>query len=292
MVGDNMQSRLLKYTNARGESITFRNNSSFFIGSVEGLGDVDADNQSQKAPYQDGDSYIGSNLEPRFLSFQVTIRGLNDTDISEKRYQLASLFNPKLGLGVFEYKYGDVIRTIVAVSEHIPKYGTGFENLGRRHQKAIVSLKCPNPYWRSIEITEEPAFEPLFQFPFEGEFQMGMQRDRRSIMNDGDSPAPLFVEFFGPASNPKIINNTTGEYIKINQQLNENERMLIDTTDGNKSVFFVDSNGNKRNVFNWIDLNSTFFKLEIGENDIEYTADSDIQGAVVNISYSKLYAAI
>ena len=287
-----MQSRLLKYTNARGESITFSNNSSFFIGSVEGLGDVDANNQSQKAPYQDGDSYIDSNLEPRFLSFQVTIRGLNDTDISEKRSQLASLFNPKLGLGVFDYKYGDVIRTIEAVSEHIPKYGTGFENLGRRHQKALVSLKCPNPYWRSMEVTEEPAFEPLFQFPFEGEFQMGMQRDRRTIMNDGDSPAPLFVEFFGPALNPKIINNTTGEYIKINQELQENERMLIDTTDGKKSVFFVDSTGDKRNVFNWIDLNSTFFKLVIGENDIEYTADSDIQGAVVNISYSKLYAAI
>jgi len=287
-----MQSRLLKYTNARGESITFSNNSSFFIGSVEGLGDVNADIQSQKAPYQDGFNYIDSVLEPRILSFQVNIRGLNDTDISQKRAQLAALFNPKLGPGVFEYKYGNVVRIIDAIAEHIPKYGTGFENLGRRHQKASVDLICPNPYWRTPAVVEEPIFIPLFQFPFEGEFQMGMQQEQRVIYNDGDAPAPLQIEFHGPATNPKIINNTTGEFIRIKQVLREGERMMIDTTDGNKSVYFVDELGIERNVFNWLDLNSSFFKLEIGENEIEYTADSDIQGAVMKISYSKLYTAI
>src|SRR5699024_6843259 len=159
-------------------------------------------------------------------------------------------------------------------------------------QKALINLSCPNPYWQSPGITEEPAFEPLFEFPFEGEFEMGIQRDRRIINNDGDAPAPIQVEFFGPALNPKIINNTTSEYIKVNQMLEENEKMMIDTTDGIKSVFFVDEEGNERNVFNWIDLGSTFFKLEICENDIEYTADSVIQGVNVNIMYNKLYVGV
>ena len=68
--------------------------------------------------------------------------------------------------------------------------------------------------------------------------------------------------------------------------------MMIDTSDNEKSVYFVDDNGDRRNVFNWLDLDSTFFKLEVGENEIEYSADNDIQGAVVNISYSKLYTAV
>lgn len=281
---------ILTYTNSTGESITL-GSGAFLFNKLEGLGDVDADIQQQSAPYQDGTTYIDSILAPRFISFEVLIVGKGNT-ITSLRSQLSSVFNPKLGIGQLKVKIGDSVRIINAVPDHVPSFPSGIENRGNNHQVGIVDLICPNPYWQSPSITEEPAFEPLFEFPFEGEFEMGMQRDQRIIVNDSDAPAPLQVEFFGPALNPKIINNTTGEYIKVNKQLEEDERMMIDTSDSNKSVYFVDSNGNERNVFNWIDLDSTFFKLIVGENDIEYTADSDIQGAIVNISYSKLYTAV
>lgn len=283
----------LKFTNTRGESVSFNKAGSFFrANAVSGLGDVANDIQTQKAPYQDGTSFTDSILAPRAISFEVYIQGENDTDVSKKRTQLASIMNPKLGEGVLEITYGTVVRVINAVSEHVPSYPSGNDNRGLRYQIGLIDLYCPNPYWKSTTVTEEPAFEPLFQFPFEGEFQMGMQRDQRVIFNDGDVDAPLQVEFFGPALNPVIINNTTGEFIKVNQELLEGERMMIDTSDSNKSVYFIDALGVERNVFNWIDLGSTFFKLVIGDNDIEYTADSDIQGAIVNITYSKLYTAI
>jgi len=226
------------------------------------------------------------------MELELRVSGKDELEFLGNRKKLTSIFNPKLGPGTLEYTDASGTRLIKAVPESVPSLLSGGENHGPTHQRAIVYLVAPNPYWQSPGITEEPAFEPLFEFPFEGEFEMGMQRDRRIIDNTGDAPAPLQVEFFGPALNPKIINNTTDEYIKINQQLHEGERMLIDTTDGTKSVFFVAENGERRNVFNWIDLGSTFFKLQIGENDIEYTADSDIQGAIVNISYHKLYTAV
>jgi len=284
---------ILKFTNTRGESVSFNKAGSFFnANKIEGFGDVDADIQTQKSPYQDGSSFTDALFEERFIGFEVSIIGSDDTDISNKRSQLAGILNPKLGEGLLEVTYGSVVRMINAIAESVPKYPSGNDNRGLRFQVGLVNLRCPNPYWRSNTITEEPAFESLFSFPFEGDVLMGMQRDQRIISNDGNSPAPLFVEFFGPALNPVIINNTTGEYIKVNQELFEGERMMIDTSDDNKSVYFVDATGVERNVFNWIDLNSTFFKLVVGENDIEYTADSDIQGAVVNISYNKLYNAI
>jgi len=144
----------------------------------------------------------------------------------------------------------------------------------------------------SPSIETEPTFEPLFSFPFSGTFEMGVQRDRRMINNDGDAPSPLEVEFHGPATNPKITNNTTGEYIKVNQTLGENEIMKIDTTPGKKTVYFIEEDGTERNVFNWIDLESTFFQLVIGENEIQYTADNDIQGAEVNMYYQKRYVGV
>ena len=278
---------ILKFTNTRGETVIFNNSGSFFYANkITGLGDVYADIQTQKAPYQDGATFLDSLLTPRPVSFEVFIQGVDSADISKKRAELARIFNPKLGEGLLEINYGGTVMVIEAVAEHVPTYPSGTNNRGIVYQIGLIDLICPNPYWRSVTVTEEPAFESLFSFPFEGVFEIGMQRDQRIIINDGDAPSPLQVEFYGPALNPVIINNTTGEYIKINQELFEGERMMIDTSDGNKSVFFVDALGVSRNVFNWIDLESTFFKLAIGENDIEYTADSDIQGAIVNISYS------
>ncbi|OAO79815.1 phage-related protein (tail protein) [Anoxybacillus flavithermus] len=210
----------------------------------------------------------------------------------QQRQYLASVFNPKLRQGILRYENGEVVREIEAVPDGVPVFPSGKDNRGPTFQKAIVNLLCPNPFWKSTEIKEEPTFEPLFQFPFEGVFEIGVQRDLRIIMNDGDAPTPVFIEFHGPAVNPMIVNRTTGEFIKVNQTLGENEIMEIDTTPGKKSVYFVQPDGTKRNVFNWIDLESTFFQLVVGENEIEYSADSDIQGAIVNIRYNKLYNAV
>jgi Phage tail protein len=279
------------YTNARGQSVELKSSAPFLLQSIDGLGDVDADIQTQKAPFQDGSTYIDSVLQERPISLEVVILADKST-LLEKRQYLASVFNPKLGKGVLRYENGETIREIEAVPEGVPVFPSGRENRGPIFQKAIVNLLCPNPYWKSTEITEEPTFEPLFAFPFEGVFEMGMQRDQRIIVNDGDAPAPLYIEFHGPAINPIITNKTTGEFIKVNQTLQEGEVMRIDTTPGNKSVYFVQPDGTERNVFNWIDLNSSFFQLVVGENEIEYSADSDIQGAIVIIRYRKLYNAV
>ena len=279
------------FTNARGQSVEL-SKAPFLLQSVGGLGDVDADIQTQKAPFQDGSTYIHSVLQERAISLEVVILARDTTALLQQRQYLASAFNPKLGPGTLHYENGDTIRNIEAVPDGVPVFPSGRENRGSFFQKALVNLLCPNPYWKSTEITEEPTFEPLFQFPFEGVFDIGIQRDNRIIVNDGDAPAPIYVEFHGPAVNPKITNKTTGEFIKVNQTLGENEIMKIDTTPGRKSVYFVQPDGAERNVFNWIDLESNFFQLVVGENEIEYSADGDIQGAIVNIRYNKLYNAV
>lgn len=280
------------FTNARGQSVELKSSAPFLLQSVDGLGDVDADIQTQRAPFQDGSTYIDSVLQERAISLEVVILASDKPTLLQQRQYLASVFNPKLGKGVLRYENVETIREIEAVADGVPVFPSGRENRGSTFQKALVNLLCPNPFWKSTEITEEPTFEPLFSFPFEGMFQIGIQRDARIIVNDGDAPAPLQIEFHGLAVNPIIINKTTGEFIKVNQTLQEGEVMKIDTTPGNKSVYFIQPDGTARNVFNWIDPESTFFQLVVGENEIEYSADSDIQGAIVNISYRKLYNAV
>jgi hypothetical protein len=280
------------FTNARGQSVELKSSAPFLLQSVDGLGDVDADTQTQKSPFQDGSTYIDSVLQERAISMQIAILASDTATLLQQRQYLAAVFNPKLGLGTLRYENDETIREIEAVPDGVPTFPSGRDNRGQTFQKALVNLLCPNPFWKSTEITEEPTFEPLFQFPFDGVFEIGVQRDNRIIVNDGDAPAPLYIEFHGPAVNPIIVNRTTGEFIKVNQTLGENEVMKIDTTPGRKSVYFIQPDGTERNVFNWIDPESTFFQLAIGENEIEYSADSDIQGAIVNIRYKKLYNAV
>ncbi|GKV69859.1 hypothetical protein NCCP2716_23570 [Sporosarcina sp. NCCP-2716] len=288
--------RIATYTNARGDSLTFRPGSPFTLSDVQGLGDVDATVQLQQAPYQDGGSYIDSLLSPRAISFRVWIDGTDDSDISRKRSQLSALFNPKLGPGVFRYQYGDQVRQIAAVAEHVPSFPTGFDSRGRRHQVAVVDLLCPDPYWRSLTVTEEPmaAFVELFDFPSDhwevgadGDlyFEMGIEGHTRTFMNNGDAEMPIKITIRGPAVNPKLTNLTTGEFIRIRRTLTASDVLVIDTEDSSVQL-------NGEDAFPWIDLSSAFWKLAIGSNDVQYTADAGQENATLTIEWQERYNAV
>lgn len=283
------------YTNPLGQSVKFAD-APFFIQSVTGLGDVSANIQLQKSAYNDGSSFIDALLDEREIGLDFLIVANAEAretygDVSRMREHVASILNPKLGPGVLTYENERIVRLITCVADSVPQFNDGGDRT-EMIQNGSVNFIAPDPYWKSTKIEEEPAFKPLFQFPFSGPFQMGLQQDKRIINNDGNAPTPIFIEFHGPATNPKIINNTTGEFIHVKQNLLEGERMIIDTSADNKTVCFVSEDGTSRNVFHWITLDSTLFNLQIGENEIEYTADNDIQGAIVNISYNKLYNAV
>lgn len=285
----------VEFTNSLGQSVKFAD-APFFIQSVTGLGDVSANIQLQKSAYNDGSSFIDALLDEREIGLEFLIVANAEAretygDVSRMREHVATVLNPKLGQGVLKYENERIVRLITCVADSVPQFNDGGDRT-EMIQNGSVNFIAPDPYWKSTKIEEEPAFKPLFQFPFSGPFQMGLQQDKRIINNDGNAPTPIFIEFHGPAVNPVIKNNTTGEFIKVNQHLLEGERMIIDTSADNKTVCFVSEDGTSRNVFHWITLDSTLFNLQIGENEIEYTADNDIQGAIVNISYNKLYNAV
>lgn len=283
------------YTNSRGESIRFD------AVSIEGLGDIEAIIQQQKAPYQDGTTYIDTVFEPRYIDVEFIVRGNNYSEVRTYREMLASIVNPRLGKGELKYIKGSTVRLIDAVADSVPIFPDK-KGRGERWQRGFITFICPNPYWKSTEITEEPAFLPLFEFPSdeyweEGDdgdmyFEMGLQRDERTIVNDGDAPAPINVIFYGPAESPTIKNLTTGEFIRVNKRLEENEKFIIDTSDDNKSLIYENQYGEQMNVFHWIDLGSTFFDLQIGENEISCMCAISNLSKDFEIFYKKRYVSV
>lgn len=277
----------LKYTNDLGQTIQFGD--SYKVIELEGFGEVQADIQTQKAPYQDGSSFLDSVLSERYPFIQFVIVAEEYSELVAMRRHVGNVFNPKVG-GVLSLIHNGDEYWIKCWSEHVPNFPDDGTDAVGRVQTVNVDLVAPDPYWKSSKITEEPAFEPKFHFPFSGPFIMGIQRNERLIFNDGDSPAPFFIDFYGPAESPIIENLTTGEFIRINKPLIEGETFRINTADS--SVYYVDEEGKETNVFHWIDLDSSFFKLQLGENDITCHCAISNNQKDFDIYYHKLYNAV
>ena len=64
-------------------------------------------------------------------------------------------------------------------------------------------------------------------------------------------------------------------------EIGEKEKLVIDTREGKETVNLITPHG-VQDVYNKIDLKSTFFSLIVGKNLIKYS--SDIEGAKDKVS--------
>ena len=282
------------FTNSRGQSVELKSSAPFLLQSIDGLGDVDADIQTQKAPFQDGSTYIDSVLQERAISLEIAILATDKASLLQKRQFLASVFNPKLGKGILRYENGTTVREIEAVPDGVPTFPSGKGNRGPTFQKAIVNLLCTEPFWLDSFYTSKQMSFLMggLSFPLFLGSRFSQRSFKRILQNTGDVPTPVNITFYGPAVNPIIKNNTTGEFIRVNRELGENDKLIIDTTFGKKSVVIEDENGVQTNVFNWIDLESSFFQLQVGDNELEYNSNNDSTKSRVIISYKNRYLSV
>ena len=72
-------------------------------------------------------------------------------------------------------------------------------------------------------------------------------------------------------------------------ELGEKEKLVINTAEGKETVNLITPHDVK-DVYNNIDLNSTFFKLIIGKNLIKYSSDAELsKDSVRIIDYTNKY---
>ena len=287
---------MIKYENANGKQIELSSDK-YRLTSINGVGGPDTDVQTQKAAYQDGTTYIDTLLENRDIDFEIAIIAIDNEELYELRRHLVEVFNPKLGPGTLTYEYHGKKRKIQTVTDKAPEFPS---TLNRRYQPAIVNLICPSPFWEDIKETGEPLgfiegglTFPLMLNPDVQEHTLFGRRGFTALLeNKGDVPAPVEIIFSGPAENPKIINKTTGEFIQINETLDSDEKLHINTAFGAKRAEIEGNNGEMQNAFHYLDLESTFWHLEVGENEVDFESDISREEASVQITYRNRYVGI
>lgn len=277
------------FTNSQGQSIEFGSSKPYILQFLSGVGGIETELYMEKSPFQDGSTYLDTGLNPRVISLEAAIIGEDDADLYNKRHRLLNILNPKLGKGKLTYSYAGGKKEIECTIDAPPVFPKGIENKGLAFQKTMFSIICPSPFWEDVfeESQEMSAWIGGLKFPFKLPMTFSKEGSTVAINNKGDVDTPVYIEFYGPASNPKITNLTTGEFICIKRDLLEDEILKISTLFGNKYARIEDTN-----AFHYIDLDSTFWQLVPGENKIKYSAETGEEQAKVKIAYRNRYLGV
>lgn len=271
-------------TNKDGEQIILSNRAPFFLEKIDGVGEVPVVIESQKAPRQDGSTYIDNTLGERVLNIEGMIL-CDSKSLPLARRQLQKVLNPKLEEVIITYGG----KEIGAIAESTPFFPGGRGSKGPRYQKFLLYLLCSDPLWR------DPFFEGRDMSYLMGglRFQLflpsafSFRGFSRKAVNEGDVAAPVEIEFKGPAVNPTVSNLTTGEFIKVNRGLGETDILSISTAFGKKHVHI-----NGENAFHYIDLESAFWQLQPGENVLSYESNNDSVKTKVLVKWKNRYVGL
>lgn len=279
----------LTYVNEKGLSLDISYSFPYFLQVLNGEDGLKNNILTHKSYSQDGSSIDNENLEARYMDVAGVLRGDTKKEILDRKDFLYRLFNPKLN-GKLLYLEEEIVRIIKCKVEEAPKFS---DREVWRQQNFIVSLYCPDPYWLDEFETGKQITNWIggWKFKFKLPFKFKTKGETKvNIYNSGHVETPIEVIFKGPAVNPSIINHTTGDFIKVNRELTSDDTLIITTAFGNKKVE-IEKNGVRLNAFNYIDLDSTFFSLEVGDNLIEYTTES-LEPQSVEIRYRNRYLGV
>lgn len=279
-------------TNQKGESITLGNQAPYFLEVLDGIGEVPVVIESQKSPYQDGSTYIDNVLENRAITVEGTIitKGNPDATLGARR-KMQRVLNPKLGEVTIFYRD----KEIKALAETTPIFPGGSGNRGLYYQKYLIHLLCHNPFWLDNFTESEEMIAWIggldFALTLPTVFAKQGESSNKIIKNAGDVDTPVLLEFHGPALNPKIENSSTGEFIRIEKELGQGQKLMINTAFGSKYIKLVDGDV-EENAMHWIDLDSNFWQLKPGGNFISFSADVGAENAWVKVTWRNRYVGV
>jgi hypothetical protein len=285
----------LTYTNSRGQSVELNSSGPFYLSDFD-TGTPKTTMLTSKAPGQDGVTREDTIFDERSPVANGAVIGISFEDTLIKRKWLCSVLNPKL-MGVLIYENDTETYKINCTVQEIPTFKNG-DSIAQEFQ---IQFYCPDPYWKAIdEIKEEMAdwvgdFEFTFEIPNDTGIEMGHRMSTliANCFNNGDIECGIKVEFTALASvvNPSILNVYTQEFIKVKRTLAAGDKIVINTEFGNKKVEMI-HDGISTNVFNYIDLQTTFLQLEPGDNLLRYDAESGIDNLEVAIYFTPKYVGV
>ena len=295
-----MENEKLTFINSRGESVELGTDSVYHCNiskDVEGISGVTSVIYSTNSMGQHGDTYVGQRIEARDIDIVGHINTRDKAQALKLRRRMLKIFNPELS-ATLVYEYGSFKRVIDCRAYGEPKI----------LKKEVLyefdlQIECLNPFWREEEETKEDiaSWVAAWHFPcvIEKDNAKSMIYGYRAesvivdCYNEGDVSTGMRIRFtaLGTVSNPILLNVDTEEFIQINATMKTGDVIEINTKYGSKGAKLI-RDGVESDYFRYIDVDSTFMQLAIGDNNFRYDAASGVNSLEVSIFYSKEFLGV
>ena len=266
----------LTYQNVDGTVIDLNQFGELFLNSLRGAGLPPVNIQTAKTPLQDGETYVRTLLEARFLTLVLTLIGSSRADIATKRRNLMSVLNPKLGVGTLKWNSGN--GTLYAI-DCILATGLKFNNHSSTQARIIASMRCPDPAWYLPTANVPTVIVPDvgLSVPITIPLSIVDNTTIEVINNIGDLASPVIITATGPFADSKITNTTTGVKMQFTGlDVLSGEVLTIDT-----GLRTADVDG--INVMSKLTADSGQLLLEPGNNSVEVVTGEG--GAIFTFTY-------
>ena len=283
----------LKIETTKGSIIELTNNEeNFQVTKIEGLNPPNATINTSSYANGDGSSFTSSKIPNREIVITIYING----DLETNRQKLYKYFRNKEWCKIY---YKNNSRDV-----YIEGYVQTLEvSPFTQKQVAQISILCPNPYFKDVETIIKSISKAIagFTFPFSinidepVEFSSLQLEKITTIINESESKTGLIIDvrFIGIVNKLEVRNVNTGENFIIDYKFIKNDKLVINCNRGNKSVILT-RNAVEYNLIPYVESGSTFFQLEIGDNNFSYLADDGSTDMLVDIyfKYYKVYLGV
>jgi phage-related protein len=273
----NNLSKLFRYVNDNGDSVTFDYAGGYLIAKPTGIDTLTVSLSKATGINQVGATIQSRNVQPRAVN--ITGRLVGDNQANGKDI-LLGVVRPDIGGKLYaEDYYLDVYPTATPAIEA--------EKIGA---KFTISLLAPYPYWCRDDSVES-ALESItacFRFPWAmwKAYRFGEVTETQffNVINRGQVPVPFRAVFTasGEVVKPKITNAVTGKYMRINKTLAAGEVLTVDITHDRTNVTST-IDGECRGA---LDLKNTLYELDVGDNVLKPEAESGKDNLRIDIRFA------
>lgn len=290
--------RKITCTNSDNLSASFTDTfSPWLLEGCEGIYEVKNNVNTSENTLTDGSTHLGSTT--RMRNIVLTLRDHPESNHAENRAILYTVFKPK-SAGVFIYEEGDLQRQIDYYVESVSI------DTVKRARRATISLLCPDPFFvdlMDISVAMSAwveSFEWGHEFSAAGE-EFGYRSAERlkTIINDtatDDIGITIEITATGTVTNPSITHVEKAEAMKIGTTakpftMGVGDKLIITTHTNNKHVY-LDRNGARTKINEYLSEDSEFIQLDFGSNTFGYTADSGDEHMTITITFRYRYLGV
>lgn len=253
--------------NKYGEQLDFTNNPDYTAIIESGLTPPAATINTSTIATMDGSVFNSSFMNNRNIVLTIT----PTSSVESNRINLYKYIKSKQYIKLY-LKNG--LRDV-----WIEGYVESIEgNLYEAPQKMQVSVICPDPYFKSkmgISIGFSSVVD-AFKFPFAIEeegipFSILETYAEKNINNPSDDETGIVIELYArdKVLEPTIYNQTTNEHFTVEYEMQEGDKIIINTRKGEKSIVAI-RDGVETNIINKMVRGSKWFNLLAGDNIFAY----------------------